>query len=66
MMQNVRFGSKAPFRQVVGHFRSSPINGHRQTGSGGLKGANNRHADTIKLLHAVVLDRVSKDNFIEF
>jgi hypothetical protein len=37
---NVSVGSKAPFCQSVGHFRSTPINRHRQTASACLKGAD--------------------------
>jgi hypothetical protein len=35
-------GSKAPFWQSVGHFRSAPINRRVQSPSACLKGANNR------------------------
>jgi len=38
----VRCGSKAPFWQSVGHFRSTPINRRVQSPSACLKGANNR------------------------
>jgi len=34
-------GSKAPLRPWVSHFRSSPINGHHQTGPVGPVRANN-------------------------
>jgi hypothetical protein len=36
-------GSKAPFWQSAGHFRSAPISGHSQGASACLKGAKRRH-----------------------
>jgi hypothetical protein len=49
---HVRNGSFASFLRYTDHFRSTAINGHRQTGSVGPVRANSRHA--LALMFAVM------------
>jgi hypothetical protein len=45
---NVRNGSKAPFQVSASHFRSTPINGHHQTGAVGPVGARSGDRENCK------------------
>jgi hypothetical protein len=45
LLSDVRSGSKAPFLASAVHFRSTPNNGHRETGpTGPVRAAMKRHA----------------------
>ena len=45
---DIGLGSKAPFWQSIGHFRSTPMNRHHQSRLACLKRANKRHRATTE------------------